>query len=886
MNYLIICEKPSQARAFADALGGRTGELNGNPYLITNLYGHILENGQPHETALPEFRERIGGFSQLAGIPWAANQFDFYKKRIKKAPDGFDGYQQAFDQIKLYLGKGYVPIIASDIDAMCEGDLLVHEVLDLCGYEGKRFREYHVSEEAPDILKSLNNLKEVTAKDPAYMTGFTRSNVDYLTQQLTRVATIGLQNKGYQLPGPVPFGRLKSVMLKLVGEQLDAIAAYKPSSVFESRYRLDNLILSNKDMIQYKTKEEWQADGLPLTAKVKKVKEVPGRTQPPKPLNLTKLSGLMSKAGISVKKTLELAQKLYENGDGSGKNYLSYPRTEEDTITYEQFNDILPMIDSYIGLLGMPTTPFTHREPRSTHVKDTGAHGALRPGAIPKSLDELDQKFGKGAGLIYKIVTERFLLQFLEDTEWVRHEYETETNPVFKGSVKIITKQGVVDPDKKEETATKLPDITKEAELYPHEVKSTKPKNPTTDWLLSQLEKHGVGTPSTQSSTVVQMVGNTDNFPIRDGKVLKLSPIGRVGYIAAKGTIIGSVEGTKKLQEMILGIQKGKNSPEDVYAVFEDIIAKDVETIRQNDFNPSDLGLTQGAPKVRGNWKGRDIQFKGVYCEHVFTDDEITKLLNDETITFKGIVQEKEATITGKLEDQVYKNIAYVGFKGTIVRSDQVKGVWKGKEVTIKKIFAGYEFSEEELAKLFNDETIQITTPKGTFDGKLEVQDYQGHKYVGFKARFPERTDQAKGVWKGKEIAIKNIFAGHTFTDDELKRLFNDEKITIETEKGTFEGKLEVQEYQGRKYVGFKAQFPQKEGYAYGQFKGKDAHFKREFMKHVFTDDEVALLFAGKEISFTGESKNGPMEVKGKLEYQVYQGREFLGFKADFGKKK
>ena len=44
MNYLIICEKPSQARAFADALGGRTGELNGNPYLITNLYGHILEN--------------------------------------------------------------------------------------------------------------------------------------------------------------------------------------------------------------------------------------------------------------------------------------------------------------------------------------------------------------------------------------------------------------------------------------------------------------------------------------------------------------------------------------------------------------------------------------------------------------------------------------------------------------------------------------------------------------------------------------------------------------------------------------------------------------------------------------------------------------------------
>ena len=808
MKYLVICEKPSAARAFEAALGGRHTNFEGDEYYITNLYGHILEHGVPEVVARDEYKKIVGGFSETRGIPWSADYFDFYNKQIKK---GFDGYQKAYGNIKTMLERGYEPIVATDIDSMCEGDLLAHEVLDACGYTGRRYREFHISEEVSDIQEAIRNKKEVTAKDPAYMTGFTRSNVDYMTQQLTRVATMKIQELGYKLPGVVPFGRTQSVAVSYVGSQLDAIANYKETSVFESRYKLDTLTLANPDVTTFKTKEEWDAEGLPLKAKVKKVKEVPGTTKPPKALSLTKLSSILAKRGISGKRVQELTQKLYENGDGSGKNFISYPRTEDDTITYEQFNEILPRIDSYINLLGLPVALFTHRTPRPTHVKDKGAHGALRPGAIPKTLDELDERFGAGASLVYKTITERFLLQFLEDTEWVRHEYVTETNPVFKGSVKIITKQGVVDPDQKDDTAKSLPNTNNMAELYPHEVKSTRPKSPTTAWLLSQLEKDGIGTAATQLNLVVKLVGNTDKFPIRDGKVLSLSPLGKLGYEAAKGTVIGSVEGTRKLQEAIMNVRKEKTTPDEVYKLFEDIIARDVQTIRTNEYNLDSLGLTKGAEKASGEWNGVPISFKREYYGHRFTDEEVQKLLNNEEIQFECTFDGKTTPVVGKLEYATYEGYEYVRVKAKVQRTDQVTGTWNGRQISIKNGYGEYKYTQEELDKLFAGETITIKYKGADYVGKLEEQTYKGHKFIAPRWERAGMDGYVKATFKGKEISFNRTFMGHTFTDEELKELLAGNTIrfrglTKAGEERYVTGSLQKQTYQGKTSTRFKAE--------------------------------------------------------------------------------
>ena len=100
---------------------------------------------------------------------------------------------------------------------------------------------------------------------------------------------------------------------------------------------------------------------------VKEVKATPGRTAPPKALSLTDLAKLMAGKGISSKKTMELAQKMYESA------VITYPRTEDNFVTPEQFQESLRTVDTVIRLMGMDPASFSHREPRRTHVKEGGS---------------------------------------------------------------------------------------------------------------------------------------------------------------------------------------------------------------------------------------------------------------------------------------------------------------------------------------------------------------------------------------------------------------------------------------------------------------------------------------------------------------------------------
>ena len=887
---VIITEKPSAAKAFAKALGGMTGTFNGDEYSIVSLFGHILENPVPDETALPAYKDTVGKFANLGGIPWSASWFDFNKKVLKD-----DGGARVLRDINGYLKNGYVPVIASDIDESGEGDLLVWEVLIHLNYNGRVYREYHLDETVKGVQKSITNKKEIDRTDPLFVMAFTRSNMDYLTQQLTRVATMTIQGKGYKLPSPVPIGRLKSVMLVIIGDQIKAIRAYKPSSMFESRYKLDALMLTNKDVPQFKTKEEWSADGLPFDSNVREVRQVPGRTIPPKALTLSQLAGAMAKKGMKSKAFLNMYQKMYEAG------YMSYPRTEDDFVSPEQFNEMLPLVDTFLGLLSLPTAAFTHRSPRPTHVKTGGAHGALRPGlTVPTSLADLDSMFGNHASEIYKLAGERFLMMFLEDTEWVRHEYETTDTPKpFVGSIKIITKQGVIDPDEDtKDVATQLPNLQKKAELYPHEVKSKKPHAVTSDWLFAQLGKVGVGTGSTRVGTLSNMSGNSETFPIKESKTLDLSTMGWVGYEVAGGTKIGSVDGTKYLTNLVKEVQKGKDVGV-AYQEFTNVIAEDVEVLKNMSIDLDDIGIPKSSPKVvaTGNWNGNDVTFNKVYMSHEFTDSEVATLLSGGEVTIDVTSNDgRQSKVSGKLANQEYKGHPFVGFKGVFVREGHVSGNWQGKDVSIKGAFMDHVFTPAELSSLFNGESVAVTTHKGdqtyNITGKLEVQTYNGNKYVGYKAVFPTRDGYVSGLWNGKSISFKGSYMDHTFTDAETKQLLAGETIHIVTHKGDKEyqlnGKLEVQEYQGRKFVGFKGQFDSgdREGYANGVWKGKQVSFKREFMKHVFTDSEVASLLNGDKIRFSGKSTAGKeMDVSGSLASQTYQGRKFVGFKADFGKK-
>ena len=54
---------------------------------------------------------------------------------------------------------------------------------------------------------------------------------------------------------------------------------------------------------------------------------------------------------------------MYEN------SILSYPRTSDSTITLEQFNELLPLVDKIAELVNVDKDLLSYRKPRATHIK-------------------------------------------------------------------------------------------------------------------------------------------------------------------------------------------------------------------------------------------------------------------------------------------------------------------------------------------------------------------------------------------------------------------------------------------------------------------------------------------------------------------------------------
>lgn len=148
----------------------------------------------------------------------------------------------------------------------------------------------------------------------------------------------------------------------------------------------------------------------------------------------------------------------------------------------------------------------------------------------------------------------------------------------------------------------------------------------------------------------------------------------------------------------------------------------------------------------------------------------------------------------------------------------KVNGTWRGTPINIRAEFGGHEFTADERTALFNDEIIEFpaTSKAGnpyTCKGKIDEYEYNGKTYIGFKPIFEEDPNKVSGTWNGKTVKIKKEWGGHTFTEEELKKLFAGETISFETisrntnMKYTATGKLTEQTYEGRKFVGFTPEF-------------------------------------------------------------------------------
>ncbi|MFD4574723.1 DNA topoisomerase [Streptomyces sp. NPDC058417] len=691
MVAIVVAEKSSAARNMADALGGVKGSYKGTAYEVASLRGHLYEFAQPHAMVDPSLADVYQKWD-LGNLPWDPDDLTWKREPRRNVADVIKTLRSA-------LGRGGEIVIATDLDPSGEGDLLFWEAIDELGCHGKQFTRMEFTDESSaSIQKAFEQRRPVKSMrdEGDYRKAMYRSQWDYLSMQFTRVATAMSRQSGQDLV--LRQGRLKSAIVSLVGDQQKAYDSYVKKPFFQNRFRDENDVMyTNPDESRFDLKNQVPHQYRPSAVVLDSTADK--KTAPSKLLDLASLSSMLVGKGVKANLTLSTYQKMYED------QVVSYPRTEDKTITPEQFKDLTPLVDKIAAVVDVDAGLLTHRRPRPTHVKPQGAHGANRPGPkVPSSLDEVERKYGRAGRLIYEMLAKSYLAMLAEDYLYEQQKGHMEKYPDFVGIANVRKSPGwraVFDPDAgdgpaEDDGSESGKGLGRNAEPFIFEGANKRPEHPTMKWLMKQLEKRDVGTGATRTWTYSEVTNGRAKYPLltEKGRRLRLAQAGEMSWRLLPGTRIGDLGLTEKVYADMRDIAAGTATAEERLAVVADWVREDIATMARNAASMrAELGLKErgGAARAEGVWQAapggpKKVAFKKVWSGHTFGDDEVTKLLAGETISFGArSVEGKPFTATGALGVGDYKGRKFVGFQLEVPHRPTK---WSGRTFTPAEVTA------------------------------------------------------------------------------------------------------------------------------------------------------------------------------------------------------
>lgn len=713
MTVGILTEKPSAARNFAKALGGQSGTYNGESYVITFARGHLFELKQPVDQVAPAKRERYGSWA-LKDLPWDPNDFAFEREKKKDT-------SKLLSDIKKTLSSCDSIAVCTDLDPSGEGFLLAWEVISELGLAHKPiYRMYFTDESPASIQKAFVSRKRITSPEDhdEYRMAWLRSRWDFLSMQWTRIASELVDKRAI-----VRQGRLKSAMTVLVGDQLKAHRSWKKVPFYEPRFRDENGVMYiNPDATRCARESDVDLSGLHASSVTVDSKTMK-RSGPPRMLDLAGLSALLSAKGVKAADVLKIYQKMYES------QVVSYPRTEDKHVTKEQYAELVRNAPAIARAVGIDPSLLTHTAARSTHVKDSGAHGANRPGPnIPSSLAEVESKYGKTGAMIYELLARSALAVLAEDYEYEAQKGHVTDFPAYVGSCSVPKKQGwkavlggasMADDD---DDANNGAGLGTQAKPFVHEGVPPRPAAPTVKWLMKQLEKRDVGTGATRTSTFAEVSSSKSRYPLMSetrGKI-DLTETGEISYRLLPGTHIGDLAITERVFSDMKAVAKGDKLADDVLAEVARLVTDDIAVMTANaQTMRKDLGMGDYVEKeyFEGTWQktGAHVRFNRTWSGHRFTDQECMDLLagKDIEITATSKRTGDDFTVIGSFGEYEFEGRKCIGFI-----PDFTKPTSAAKRGVAPKSMLGVKLTDEQREKIEAGEKVLVKGMKSKKSGK------------------------------------------------------------------------------------------------------------------------------------------------------------------------
>ena len=387
-------------------------------------------------------------------------------------------------------------------------------------------------------------------------------------------------------------GRVQSVATRLVVDRENEIRAFQPKEYWSLDVTLNRIEKSGSFVAHYhgedKKRElgseaETQAIIDDITGKlftVTNVKKAEKKRTAAPPFTTSTLQQEASrKLGFTPKRTMALAQQLYEGVDVAGEGttgLITYMRTDSLRLSDEAMAAAADFIkwrygkDYYYGKFHVFKT--------KSGAQD--AHEAIRPTHVELDPDRIRGSLTPDQYKLYKLIWSRFLASQMACAVFDTVSIDTEcAGHVFRSSHQSLRFPGFIavyeegKDDENEAMGSPLPDLEVGEKANCTNIKKEQhftqpPARYTEATLVKAMEEKGVGRPSTYAATV--SVIQDREYVVKQDKRLTPTPLGEVvtGLMMDRFNDIIDVEFTANMESQLDAVEEGKRDWKELLADF------------------------------------------------------------------------------------------------------------------------------------------------------------------------------------------------------------------------------------------------------------------------------------------------------------------------------
>jgi len=564
---LIIVESPTKEKTISKFLSN-SKEFN-EKFIVKSSYGHIRD--------LP---------TNSLGVD-EKNDFKPYYILLPRA-------KRIVAELKKILPKVSNVYLATDFDR--EGEAIAWHIVKVLGLNNDKVKRITFHEITPSaIFEALKNPRTIDMN--LVNSQQARRIIDRLVgYKISPLLWKKIANK-------LSAGRVQSAALKFIYDRELEIEKFIPQEYWSIecdffkkeddkiiKARLKSIDNKKLDKLDIKNEEEAKK----IVEEVKKVgsgevidiKVEEKLKSPLEPFITSTLQQEASKKlNFSPSKTMSIAQNLYEGvdlGNNERVGLITYMRTDSTYVSPYAIEELRKFIKENYG------EKYLHEQIRKfkTKVKNAQeAHEAIRPTSVYRTPENIKEYLSTEQYKLYKLIWQRFVATQMKDMKYQNIIIKIDVGEkfLFESEVKKVIFEGytIIYPDEKLEEAdipkVEINEILNIKNCYGKQHFTEPPSRYTEASLIKELEKNGIGRPSTYA-TIVDTLKQRGYVILKDRKFHITSLGKQVTELLTKyfPEIVDKFY-TAKIEKLLDKISQGKENWVKVVSLCYEPIIKEIE---------------------------------------------------------------------------------------------------------------------------------------------------------------------------------------------------------------------------------------------------------------------------------------------------------------------